>query len=860
MRSHRYLRPAHLRSVAIGLLLGACTAAAQECTLFPTRVYNTGAWPSYGRLVDLNRDGHLDFICESYEDRRISIHFGTGGGEFAPETIVPIDPAPEALHVADMDHDGDTDVLIKHSPGTGMSSLLNRGDGTFDPPLALSFASSVFIFALRDVNGDNFPDIVGSAGFTNAGIYLGDGAGGFTLAQTLHGSSSSSTVGAAVEDLDGDGYIDVAFANSSTLYVYRNLLNTGFADVEYYNVAPSGVYRLTGADVDGDGRGDLIFRIGDTLAIRGSLGRLGGGGPLQFWESQVPGIGLCDDFRFHDFDGDADLDIFAGAYDNTRWTGRNLHLVRNDGSRQFTLAATTPAGWGIAGFDVGDLDGDGAPDVVSTSVGIGQRDLVVIRNHAGVLETNLRVVFSSGSDTFFADFNRDGRIDVLGADSSRFSVQLNDGAGGFLALPWANTAASQNSRAAGDLDGDGNVDLAYCITDGRAYIHRGNGDGTFGPPVLRLMATVAASMCLADVDHDGLPDLVTAGGANLYIRRNLGGLAFQPSTAYPTVIEATELIPADFNGDGRDDILASRSTSGIRLLLGNANGGLGAAGPLYSGPIASCSAADIDGDGDLDVLINLASSFRLLRNAGDATFAVETYAYPATGVTVYGVDLNGDGRAELYASHGVGRFSLLGGIPEPLTIISSHAIDLGSRPEAHDLDGDGDLDLFCRAGGGAAIVRNIRSGILAQPQDAAARVGDTITLTVGLESPADWECQWSRNGIPLTDGPSAGGGEISGSTQPTLVIDGAGAADSGEYAAVLTDGCSTLRTRRVHVSVTYDPCLADLDQDGSIGLGDLSQLLSHFGAAATGPEDLDGDGSVGLGDLTILLSLFGQSC
>lgn len=859
------------RSVVPALVVALAGASApvslaQECRLFPTSVYDAGRWSESGALADLDRDGHLDFACESYYDSRISIYFGDGTGRLGPEIIVPLTPAPESLHVADLDHDGDDDLLVSYSgAGSMIGSLLNRGDGTFDPPLTQSLASSLFVFALRDLNGDQFPDIVAMISSTSAGFCRGNGDGSFTLVQNFSGSSPSSTRGAAVEDFDGDGYVDVAFANTSTAYVYRNLQNTGFAAAEYYAIAPSGVYVLTGGDVDADGRGDLVFRVGDDLLIKGSLGRDGGGGPLQFWGALVADIGTPQHLRFADVDGDSHTDVIAGEFSVDTGLRKNLRVIRNLGERQFGDVRVSPAGWGIASLALGDLDHDGDPEVVSTSVGGGTVELVVVENRGGVLETYRRAGFmSNGAQAAFADFNGDERVDVLGANPSggtQLTPMLNDGFGEFIEQPRIPILGTIDRVAAGDLDGDGYAEAIYSVTDGRVYVLPGAGDGTFGPPILRLMGTVAVGAGLADIDGDGLPDLTAIGGNYVYVRKNLGGLAFQPSAAYPIGFDATELIVTDLNGDGRDDIVVALGATGVRMLLAGVSGGLSAATVLYTGSNQRVNVGDLEGDGDIDVLINTSSQLHVLRNGGGATFTTESYAYPASGLEVAAVDLTGDGPAELVAFYNAGRFAILGGAPGPLTFLESHTIDRAFRaPEMHDADGDGDLDLYVQSVVGAAVVRNLRPAITDQPADVDASVGDTITLTVGLDAPEGWACQWYRSDVPLADGILPSGAVVSGATQPTLEMSGVGVSESGRYRAVLSDGCSTLRSRTVQVAITDDPCRADLDGDGTVALADLSLLLSEFGGTTTGPTDIDGDGVVGLGDLSILLSLYGASC
>lgn len=278
-----------------------------------------------------------------------------------------------------------------------------------------------------------------------------------------------------------------------------------------------------------------------------------------------------------------------------------------------------------------------------------------------------------------------------------------------------------------DMDGDGLVDLVSAIGPA-VRIGRGNGDGTFQPPVLVPATDISGFgryFAVGDLDGDGLPDLVYAG-TYPYVRRNLGGLTFGPEVQlaggyvpYPDLI--------DVDGDGDLDVVlgydpsSSWGSAQLLVFLNDGHGNLGSATALDL-PFApeSIAAGDVTGDGipDLVVTNHLSDEVVVLRGLGggafDPAFTRTAVSHPSRPLIV---DVTGDGKPDLVIGSWYPRWELRiypGGQPGFATPI---VIPVPVAPReilAVDVDSDGWKDLVV-SGTGVAVLRAIPGGGLAAP-------------------------------------------------------------------------------------------------------------------------------------------------
>lgn len=336
------------------------------------------------------------------------------------------------------------------------------------------------------------------------------------------------------------------------------------------------------------------------------------------------------------------------------------------------------------------------------------------------------------------DFDNDGHADLITC-GSRCEVLFNDGRGNFLAPQLADAGVGDGGvraalpagtlAAVADLDGDGWPDVVLKEGSvGRVYRNEGGVPG--GAPVLELPGLEA--LTLASLDDGPVRLLVAAGGrlTSHLVYGNARGLRLDVATLHDGGIAdggaaegegegadeapwwpipaARALLTGDFDGDGRTDVVVSTASApngvALRLFLNRAGGLEEVPGGLPGGPLKVArwlAAADVDGDGDLDLLAVGDGQDRLLLNDGSAHFFDGTVAlFPvddSVGTSLSMVDLNRDGRLDavvgndgatprLYVNDGRGRFF----DKTPLLPVTSRTL---AAVLTADVDDDGDDDV-----------------------------------------------------------------------------------------------------------------------------------------------------------------------
>ena len=249
-------------------------------------------------------------------------------------------------------------------------------------------------------------------------------------------------------------------------------------------------------------------------------------------------------------------------------------------------------GFGTSSAAVGDLNGDGLPDVAVANTCAGD----CTNGSVGVL---------------------------LGIGNGAFAPVASYGSGG----------PSSDSVAVADVNQDGTTDLIVLNQgDSSVGILLGNGDGTFQPAVIYGAAGQAAtSLAVADLNGDGKPDLVVASSlnSNYFLNGSVsvllgnGNGTFQAAVPYDAGGQSTSSVAAaDVNGDGKPDVLLANGAGSISVLLGNGDGTLQASLNSDSGaPAVSVAVADMNGDSKPDFLVATGVGLaNVLLGNGDGTF------------------------------------------------------------------------------------------------------------------------------------------------------------------------------------------------------------------------------------------------
>jgi hypothetical protein len=315
-----------------------------------------------------------------------------------------------------------------------------------------------------------------------------------------------------------------------------------------------------------------------------------------------------------DFNGDGRPDV---AVANNKNQGTNINTIGTvsvlltsvDGTLQ--PGQTFTAGFGPFGIAVGDLDRDGKLDLVTANLaqGIGGNLTVLIGNGDGTFDDPAPVdACCSPKAVVAGDLDRDGKLDLVVANFQNVQVVLGTSSGFDVPVPYA-VPGDPVSVALGDLDNDGVLDVVAGYGNGNnpdtVAVLIGNGDGTLGTAVPydnRGLARVG----IADLDRDGVIDVVTADGTDsISVLRGTGTGTLLAPTVYPmgpTTIAATL---GDFDGDGAIDVAAtSVDGDAVFVRLNQGDGSLAASKmyPTLDGPVA-VGTADFNDDGRADLAV-----------------------------------------------------------------------------------------------------------------------------------------------------------------------------------------------------------------------------------------------------------------
>jgi hypothetical protein len=700
-------------------------------------------------VADFNRDGRLDIAGPfgSHGLLTTTVLLGQGDGSFQRAPDGPPNDFRTGIYnadqvaTADFNNDGLPDLVGAN--GT-LQVYLGHGDGTFGnvlyalPP---EISSGIKTFALGDFNHDGNMDIIAGDGASFATGYsdrngnshnglaiqpggfvyvlLGMGDGRFTFTPGPINPPAASEfpllhTRLLTADLNGDGNLDLIAIDGhdgKLRFVPGRGNGTFDTTKEIDTPLPAGALLGVLADLNGDGKLDAVVTSGvqanqvSSFVIAGnSVSVLFGRGDGTFdppVSYDVPG---AFDVMAADYTGDGHPDLLVTrppgvpGTPNTDLAG--LYLLVNKGNGSFAPAVRIAGPEAPLHLASGDFNRDGRPDVLMTDWNQGVSVLAGDNKGAFVTAQPYGVVPLDGNlhqldVPLVTDLNGDGIPDVvLSERGGPIHVRLGKGDGTFQptidipvpTVPPATGPMAITAMAAGDINGDGKVDLV--VTSARLAtpnlgILLGNGDGTFQPLQAfqltpnALETAAAADLALADFNGDGVLDLVVGlvgpGSRGIAVIR--GPIlnrdnTLSPVTWVPLPIFPVRLQVGDFNGDHHLDVAALEpsfltdpaSPSRIAILAGRGDGTFSLARDLVLAPPNSVdlAAADVDDDGRLD-LVTAASQYvptdkgglDVLRGNGDGTFErpvryAEDQRWGYFRVTV--ADVNGDGHPDLVGS------------------------------------------------------------------------------------------------------------------------------------------------------------------------------------------------------------------
>jgi hypothetical protein len=584
-------------------------------------------------LADLNYDGHLDIVAGNYGVKnRIYLNNGTSNpfNGISGSDVNDYTSNTESIEIVDINNDGFPDLVEGNE---GHENYLYINNGTADPfndvtPVAITSDSDLTQdIAAGDVNNDGYMDIVVANEASTNKLYLNNGTddpfNGVTAKNIT--SDSHDTESIVLKDMNGDGYLDVVCGNTNqvnTVYLHNQSadpFNGVSATTITSDTNPTKV--IAAYDMDNDGDFDIIE--GNSLQINYLYLNNGTSDPFNNITRTAISTDTHDtrELAIADMDNDGDLDIITG--NNNFPSGGEINSL-------YLNQSTTNPFANIIGKEITDTQSTFTDVVVADMNDDAYSDIIVSNSHSH----NLIYIHNGTSDPF------------------------NGVTGTYITYD----SYSSTTIAVSDIDGDGYTDVIFGNQDqpNRYYLNNGTADPFSGITGVNISNETydTRTIAIADVNGDALPDVIS-GNYNEFNR-----ISFHNGSSDPYLLstrvslthlqEATRaIVIEDIDLDGDMDVIVGNFGQVNRIHLNN-----GTDDPFYgesslligsnTDDTTSLAVADIDNDGDMDVIVgNYNQVNKLYLNNGryDPFYGVLAQNIGSTGYQTLSlklVDIDGD--------------------------------------------------------------------------------------------------------------------------------------------------------------------------------------------------------------------------
>lgn len=543
--------------------------------------------PALSALGDVDNDGLLELATLRNDVPAPPLrvrHFVPGVGFGAAISSDPFGSGvtqPGRIALADLDLDGDDDLVATAKYGSFVYSSASDGSGLFGRVVSANIGDGGIGLAVADFDGDGWPDVASatSSGLQSSFNTLWGGSSGPTGIGKHYGIGFPDPADLATGDWNGDGWLDVAVAGAAVgrASIHPNVGARDFADVDFPPAFLAAQSDVACVDWNLDGAAD----VATTTAS-----------PLVF--------------------------VYAGD---------------GNGGQVPAVSPSVPA----AGVRVaaGDLDGSGRPDFVHLAADGALQ--VILSSGPGAFAAALDVGSTSlASDLALADVNLDGRLDIVTSGLGGARVFAGNG-DGTLAAPTtiALGAAGCDRVAIADFELNGLPDLAGLAVGSAAIgIATGAGAGTFGAPKTVGFGAPLADFTVGHLDQDNKIDIVASadGPSGVWVAQNdtTGAMLAPVPFALPGGGASPKLF--DANADGFADLVYIEPVSrSPRLALGNGQAQFTNWRALAESPeLRNLALADLDADGRCEIV-----------GGGDRVGIWRAFAPPPAGTSPFGIGTSG---------------------------------------------------------------------------------------------------------------------------------------------------------------------------------------------------------------------------
>jgi len=631
--------------------------------------------------IDFNGDGKPDIVTANYSASTVSIYKNKstpGALSFGQQQIIAVAGKPTYVDVGDLDGDGKPD-LVASDELTSISILQNTTTAdsiTFGPEQVLSTASNAQGIAVGDLNGDGKPDIAVTNNQANTvGIFLNTSAPGtISFTTPVYFATGSAPQSVVIGDLDGDGKAELIVTDyyGPAVSIYRNTSvggNLSFAAKTDLTTSAQ-PYHVVIGDADGDGKPDLVTgsSITHTISIlrnTSDSGNIAFDGKIDYPVGTTPyGIAIGD------LDGDGKPDIAASDFSYSPSTTSVLKNLSVPGTISFLPKVDYALGFSPYSTIIGDFDGDGVADLATAN--FGGHSVSILLN-----ETGHAVRASIPAISYFTPTSGPVGTPVLIKGVNFDPIPSHNVV--YFGAAMATVTASTDSTLTVTVPAGATYEpLSVTVRNMTAYAQQAfyvvfpGGSAAFGAVPFDsipydLPSNNPVRVAIVDLDGDGKTDLlVSDGGSNTvtaFKNKSVPQIInFASGQSFVSGPGPSNIAIADFDRDGKPDAAVSNSNSGNESSV---------------------------------------SVFRNISTGAGINFA--TPLSLATGMGTTGLaagDLDGDGRPDLAACSGnsgyITIFLNTGDSAGIISFASGQNISNLNHPDAAaigDVDGDGKADV-----------------------------------------------------------------------------------------------------------------------------------------------------------------------